>query len=56
VPHPAQINYLTIVGAVAVGMVIGWFAIWVGAQADPDTFYWPVKFVVEHLPSGGFGQ
>ena len=35
-----------------VGVVIGWLIIWAGAQADPETLYWPVKFVVEDLPSG----
>ena len=28
-------------------MVLGWALIWAGAQAAPDAFYWPVKFVVE---------
>jgi hypothetical protein len=45
------LSTLAQVGVVAVGVVIGWFIIWVGAQAAPDTFYWPVKFVVEDLPS-----
>lgn len=49
---PEQINYFAIVLAVAVGMVIGWLVIWILAQIAPDTFYWPVKFVVEELPSG----
>jgi hypothetical protein len=33
-------------------MVVGWFLIWLAAQAAPDTFYWPVKFVVNELPAG----
>ena len=50
--RPAQINYVAIAGAVAIGMVLGWLFIWILAQIDPDTFYWPVKFVVEDLPEG----
>jgi hypothetical protein len=49
---PEPINYRALAGAVAVGIVIGWFIIWALAQAWPDTFYWPVKFVVEELPAG----
>lgn len=48
----AQINYMAITCAVAIGMVLGWLFIWILAQIDPDTFYWPVKFVVEDLPEG----
>lgn len=52
-PPPAErINYRSIAGAAAIGMVIGWFVIWALAQAWPETFYWPVKFVVEELPEG----
>ena len=51
-PEPGRINYFNIVFAVAVGMIIGWLAIWLLAQIAPDTFYWPVKFVVDELPSG----
>jgi len=29
------------------GVVLAWATVWVGAQADPDNIYWPVKFVVE---------
>jgi hypothetical protein len=49
-----EISYLGIWAAVVVGMVVGWFIIWAAAQAAPDTFYWPVKFVVKTLPT--FGQ
>lgn len=49
---PDRINYFNIVLAVAVGMVVGWLAIWILAQIAPDTFYWPVKFVVDELPNG----
>jgi Protein of unknown function (DUF2510) len=47
----APVSYVWITVAVAVGMVIGWFLIWAGAQAAPDTFYWPVKFVVKAAAS-----
>lgn len=50
--QPDRINYISIALAVALGIVIGWLVIWVLAQIAPDTFYWPVKFVVEELPSG----
>jgi hypothetical protein len=49
---PSEINYRKIAQAVAGGMLIGWFLIWLLAQAAPDTIYWPVKFVVEELPAG----
>jgi hypothetical protein len=48
---PERISYIGIALAVAIGMVAGWFVIWLGAQEAPDTFYWPVKFVVEDLPN-----
>ena len=47
-----EINYWLITLAVAGGLVLGWFVIWLGAQIDPDHIYWPVKFVVEELPPG----
>jgi hypothetical protein len=47
-----EINYWKITKAVAGGLLIGWFLVWLLAQAAPDTFYWPVKFVVEELPAG----
>jgi hypothetical protein len=50
--NPAPIDYGKIALAVAGGMVLGWFLIWLGAQADSDHIYWPVKFVVEELPEG----
>jgi hypothetical protein len=50
---PSQISYVSVAFAVAFGVVIGWLAIWIGAQAAPDTFYVPVKFVVEELPTFG---
>lgn len=48
--EPTSIDYWKIAGAVALGMVIGWFLIWLGAQISPDHIYWPVKFVVKELP------
>lgn len=50
-PEPKPINYFNIAFAVAAGMVIGWLAIWLLAQIAPETFYWPVRFVVEELPT-----
>jgi hypothetical protein len=38
--------------AVAIGIVVGWFIIWLGAELVPDHIYWPVKFVVKELPEG----
>lgn len=49
---PDPINYWKIAEAVAGGIVMGWFLIWLGAQVLPDYVYWPVKFVVEELPAG----
>jgi hypothetical protein len=50
--HPPQpINYWKVMEAVAGGLVLGWFLIWLGAQVAPDVVYWPVKFVVEEVPA-----
>ena len=49
-PRDQRLSPLALIGVVAIGVVLGWFLIWLGAQAAPDTFYWPVKFVVEDLP------
>lgn len=38
--------------AVAGGVLIAWFIIWLGAQIDNEHIYWPVKFVVDELPQG----
>lgn len=47
---PMEIDYGKIALAVAGGVVLGWFLIWLGAQVAPNEVYWPVKFVVEELP------
>lgn len=49
---PEAINYWRLTCCIAVGVFLGWFMVWVLAQAAPDTFYWPVKFVVKDLPEG----
>lgn len=36
-----------IIVGVALGMILGWGLIYLGAQIAPDDIYWPVKFVVE---------
>jgi hypothetical protein len=49
--HPPQpINYWKIAEAVAGGILVAWFIIWLGAQLSPDHVYLPVKFVVKELP------
>jgi hypothetical protein len=53
-PGPSQKtgpDAVTRVVIIALGFALGWFLIWVGAHAAPDTFYFPIKFVVEDLPS-----
>lgn len=53
-PPVQKIDYrfltLAVMFGVMLGGVLAWFLVWVGAQAAPDTFYWPVKFVVKELP------
>ena len=48
--NPAPINYWKIAEAVAAGILVAWFLIWLGAQASPEHIYFPVKFVVKELP------
>ncbi len=53
-PAPPSATALTprqIAGAVFVGIIAAWIVILLAAQASPDTFYLPVKFVVKELPS-----
>jgi hypothetical protein len=53
-PAPTSATTLTprqIAGAVCVGVLGAWIVILLAAQASPDTFYLPVKFVVKELPS-----
>jgi hypothetical protein len=47
---PRPINYWKIAEAVAGGILVAWFVIWLGAQISPDHIYFPVKFVVKDLP------
>jgi hypothetical protein len=55
-PHPPvpAVNYWWWIAVIAAGVTIGgvlvWFLVWLGAQAAPETIYWPVKFVVKELP------
>lgn len=54
-PPPSKVqsfDFWEAAKAVAAGMVLGWFLIWIGAQFAPDVFYWPIKVVVEDLPEG----
>jgi hypothetical protein len=51
-PAPAKtLNLSEMILAVAGGVLIAWFVIWLGAQIDPDHVYVPVKFVVDELPN-----
>ncbi len=51
-PKPAEpISQRALASAVLVGVLAAWFVVWLLAQFAPDTFYIPVKFVVEELPS-----
>ncbi len=47
---PLSLGQRQIAQAVLVGVLCAWFVIWLLAQIQPDTFYLPVKFVVEGLP------
>lgn len=51
-PTPDIPSLPAIALAVAGGMCIGWFLVWLAAQAAPNDIYWPVKFVVEEIPQG----
>ena len=45
-PAPPQAtgpDAVTRVVIIAVGLVVGWLLIWLGAQAAPDTFYFPIR-------------
>jgi proline-rich tail region repeat protein len=46
-PAPKSIGIVEVIAGVALGMVLGWAIIYLGAQLAPEAFYWPVKFVVE---------
>jgi hypothetical protein len=54
-PAPAKpsqgITGLQVAVAVFVGVLAAWGAILALAQVDPDSFYVPVKFVVEEMPN-----
>lgn len=50
-PRGATLTPRQIAGAVCVGMLGAWIVLLLAAQASPDTFYLPVKFVVKELPS-----
>ena len=52
VPKPPEpMTQRALASAVLAGVLAAWFVIWLLAQIAPDTFYMPVKFVVEELPS-----
>ncbi len=51
-PKPVEpMTQRALASAVLVGVLAAWFVIWLLAQLAPDTFYVPVKFVVEELPN-----
>ncbi len=48
VPPPSKsLDFWEVVGAVALGVILGFGALWLGAQMAPDDIYLPVKFVVD---------
>jgi hypothetical protein len=47
-PWPSLTVAVTL--GVAFGMLFGWFAIRLGAETEPDLFFWPIKVVVEDIP------
>jgi hypothetical protein len=49
-PQTAMLTTNQIAGAVFLGVFAALFLVWLGAQIDPDTIYFPVKFVVEEAP------
>lgn len=51
VEFPEPLGQRAIASAVLAGVLAAWFVIWLLAQLAPDTFYLPVKFVVEDLSS-----
>lgn len=56
VPRPATglnaTQWLQVALAVCAGVLAAWAVILILANADPDTFFFPVKFLVEEAPSG----
>jgi len=48
--QPTPLGQRQIAQAVLLGVLCAWFVIWLLAQIAPDTFYIPVKFVVDELP------
>jgi hypothetical protein len=50
-PPPPPLSQRAMASAVLLGVLAAWFVIWLLAQIAPDTFYLPVKFVVEDLPN-----
>jgi hypothetical protein len=49
-PYPSNLTTGGIAGAVAIGILVAFFLIWLGAQISPEHVYLPVKFVVKELP------
>lgn len=47
---PEPLSQRAIASAVLVGVLAAWFVIWLLAQIAPDTFFMPVKFVVDEIP------
>jgi hypothetical protein len=53
-PAEAQrepLSFVQLVFGTTLGFLLGWALVYLGAQAEPDNIYWPVKFVVEDLPT-----
>lgn len=46
-PPSQSLGFWEIAGAVALGVILGFAALWLGAQMAPDDIYLPVKFVVD---------
>jgi len=49
-PYPGSISGPAIALAVAAGVLVALFLVWLGAQVSPEHIYLPVKFVVKELP------
>lgn len=47
-----SLGFGEVVMATAIGAFLAIAVVWGLAQAEPDTFYFPVKFVVDELPQG----